>query len=51
MYSSTVYDDSMQKYMNCKGGCIASMGPDQPAEVADGAPKQLVYSIYFPTLN
>ncbi|XP_021752321.1 uncharacterized protein LOC110717845 [Chenopodium quinoa] len=31
----------MQKYMNCKGGCLASMGPDQPAEVSDGAPKQL----------
>uniref|UniRef100_A0A803LM80 GUN4-like domain-containing protein n=1 Tax=Chenopodium quinoa TaxID=63459 RepID=A0A803LM80_CHEQI len=34
----------MQKYMNCKGGCLASMGPDQPAEVSDGAPKQLDFS-------
>ncbi|XP_057249598.1 uncharacterized protein LOC104888789 isoform X2 [Beta vulgaris subsp. vulgaris] len=31
----------MQRYMNCKRGCIASMGPDQPAEVVDGAPKHL----------
>ncbi|KAJ8445744.1 hypothetical protein Cgig2_026071 [Carnegiea gigantea] len=31
----------MQKYMNCKGGCLASIGPDQPAEVVDDAPKHL----------
>lgn len=28
--------------MNCKGGCLASMGPDQPAEVVHDAPKTLV---------
>jgi len=32
----------MQKYMSCKGACLASMGPDQPAEVVDDAPKNLV---------
>ncbi|KAL9240646.1 hypothetical protein vseg_014842 [Gypsophila vaccaria] len=31
----------MQKYLNCKGGCIASMGSDQPAEVVDDAPNSL----------
>ncbi|CAO2838145.1 unnamed protein product [Amaranthus hypochondriacus] len=31
----------IQKYMNCKAGCIASMGSDQPAEVVDDAPKHL----------
>lgn len=34
--------NSMQKYMSCKGACLASMGPDQPAEVVDDAPKNLV---------
>ncbi|KAF3972412.1 hypothetical protein ACB098_04G031200 [Castanea mollissima] len=33
--------DIMQKYMSCKGACLASMGPDQPAEVVDDAPKNL----------
>ena len=28
--------------MSCKGACLASMGPDQPAEVVDDAPKNLV---------
>ncbi|KAK9288672.1 hypothetical protein L1049_017133 [Liquidambar formosana] len=31
----------MQKYMSCKGACLASMGADQPAEVVDDAPRQL----------
>lgn len=33
--------DIMQKYMRCKGACLASMGADQPAEVVDDAPKHL----------
>ncbi|KAG8481275.1 hypothetical protein CXB51_026107 [Gossypium anomalum] len=32
---------SIQKYMSCKGACLASIGPDQPAEVVDDAPKNL----------
>ncbi|KAK9205975.1 hypothetical protein WN943_016246 [Citrus x changshan-huyou] len=32
---------SIQKYMSCKRGCLASMGADQPAEVADDAPSNL----------
>ncbi|RXI00785.1 hypothetical protein DVH24_001019 [Malus domestica] len=35
--------DIMQKYMRCKGTCLASIGPDQPAEVVDDAPEDLVY--------
>lgn len=31
----------MQKYMSCKGSCLASMGADQPAEVVDDAPRHL----------
>ncbi|XP_058094151.1 uncharacterized protein LOC131240114 isoform X2 [Magnolia sinica] len=31
----------LQKYMSCKGDCLASMGMDQPAEVVDDAPKHL----------
>ncbi|CAL1375896.1 unnamed protein product [Linum trigynum] len=31
----------MKKYMSCKGGCLASVGSDQPAEVVDDAPKDL----------
>ncbi|KAK8478637.1 hypothetical protein V6N13_133462 [Hibiscus sabdariffa] len=31
----------MQKYMSCKGACLASVGADQPAEVVDDAPKHL----------
>ncbi|EEF28938.1 conserved hypothetical protein [Ricinus communis] len=34
--------DIMQKYMSCRGACLASMGTDQPAEVVDIAPKHLV---------
>ncbi|CAN1195505.1 SREBP regulating gene protein [Linum perenne] len=33
--------DVMRKYVGCKGGCVASMGSDQPAEVVDDAPKEL----------
>ncbi|GAB2217923.1 hypothetical protein Droror1_Dr00001137 [Drosera rotundifolia] len=33
--------ESMKKFMRCNGGCFASIGPDQPAEVADDAPKHL----------
>ncbi|XP_022735292.1 uncharacterized protein LOC111288604 isoform X1 [Durio zibethinus] len=33
--------DIIQKYMSCKGACLASVGADQPAEVADDAPKHL----------
>ncbi|KAG6527971.1 hypothetical protein ZIOFF_010107 [Zingiber officinale] len=32
---------SLQKYMNCKGGCFASIGSDQPAEVVEDAPKNM----------
>ncbi|KAI5390653.1 hypothetical protein KIW84_075814 [Lathyrus oleraceus] len=38
--------DIIQKYMNCKGSCLPSVGPDQPAEVVYDAPKLLVI-IYF----
>lgn len=31
----------LQKYMSCKGACIASIGSDQPAEVIDNAPRHL----------
>ncbi|XP_026420605.1 uncharacterized protein LOC113316665 isoform X1 [Papaver somniferum] len=31
----------IQKYMKCKGSCLASMGSDQPAEVAEDAPRHL----------
>ncbi|KAK4742994.1 hypothetical protein SAY87_000995 [Trapa incisa] len=31
----------MQKYLSCKGACLASMGSDQPAEVVDDAPRHL----------
>lgn len=40
--------DSMQKYMSCKGACLASIGTDQPAEVVEDAPRHLVY---FPFLT
>ncbi|KAG6597648.1 hypothetical protein SDJN03_10828, partial [Cucurbita argyrosperma subsp. sororia] len=33
--------DIIQKYMSCKGGCIESVGPDHPAEVAYNAPEEL----------
>eukprot|EP00268_Persea_americana_P044330 TRINITY_DN44805_c0_g1_i5.p1 TRINITY_DN44805_c0_g1~~TRINITY_DN44805_c0_g1_i5.p1 ORF type:complete len:278 (-),score=31.10 TRINITY_DN44805_c0_g1_i5:250-1083(-) len=31
----------LQKYMTCKGACLASIGGDQPAEVVDDAPNHL----------
>ncbi|XP_057490041.1 uncharacterized protein LOC130776028 [Actinidia eriantha] len=33
--------EMMQKYMRCKGACLASIGSDQPAEVVDDAPRHL----------
>ncbi|CAM8981981.1 unnamed protein product [Rhodiola kirilowii] len=33
--------DIIQKHMSCKGGCLPSLGSDQPAEVVDDAPKDL----------
>nr|XP_016445603.1 PREDICTED: uncharacterized protein LOC107770786 isoform X1 [Nicotiana tabacum] len=33
--------ETMQKYLGCKGGCLASVGSDQPAEVVDDAPRDL----------
>ncbi|MBA0729951.1 hypothetical protein Golax_023279, partial [Gossypium laxum] len=30
--------------MSCKGACLASVGPDQPAEVVDDAPKNLEHA-------
>ena len=38
---------SMQRYMTCKGSCLASAGADQPAEVADDAPRDLVFHLYI----
>ncbi|KAK2970068.1 hypothetical protein RJ640_006541 [Escallonia rubra] len=31
----------MQKYMSCRGACLASIGADQPAEVVEDAPRYL----------
>ncbi|XP_042503324.1 uncharacterized protein LOC122080604 isoform X2 [Macadamia integrifolia] len=31
----------LQKYMSCKGACLASIGSDQPAIVVDDAPRHL----------
>ncbi|CAM0875000.1 unnamed protein product [Alopecurus aequalis] len=31
----------LQKYMRCRSGCFPSIGPDQPAEVVDEAPRSL----------
>ncbi|XP_019184609.1 PREDICTED: uncharacterized protein LOC109179565 isoform X1 [Ipomoea nil] len=33
--------EMIQKYLGCKGGCLASIGADQPAEVVDDAPVDL----------
>ncbi|CAN1259037.1 hypothetical protein LINPERPRIM_LOCUS10053 [Linum perenne] len=33
--------DIVRRYMSCKGGCLASIGSDQPAEVVVDAPKDL----------
>ncbi|MFS8027576.1 hypothetical protein Hanom_Chr16g01500331 [Helianthus anomalus] len=32
---------SYAKYMKCKGSCLASIGAEQPAEVAEDAPRNL----------
>ncbi|KAL5169257.1 UPF0454 protein C12orf49 [Glycine soja] len=36
--------DIIQKYMSCKGSCLASVGADQPAEVVYDAPVHLLVS-------
>jgi len=36
------YAGSIQKYMSCKGSCLASVGADQPAEVVYDAPMHMV---------
>lgn len=41
----------MQKYLSCKGGCLASVGTDQPAEVAYDAPKELVCCLALSVLT
>ncbi|KAF3643892.1 putative tetrapyrrole-binding protein, chloroplastic [Capsicum annuum] len=33
--------EMMHKYLSCKGGCLSSVGADQPAEVVDDAPRDL----------
>ncbi|KAK6786912.1 hypothetical protein RDI58_015437 [Solanum bulbocastanum] len=33
--------ETMHKYLSCKGGCLASVGADQPAEVLDDVPRDL----------
>ncbi|KAE9616560.1 hypothetical protein Lal_00034963 [Lupinus albus] len=33
--------DIIQKYMSCKGACLASVGPDKPAEVVHNAPNHM----------
>jgi len=33
--------------MNCKGSCLASAGADQPAEVVEDAPRDLVFHLFF----
>ncbi|XP_019413777.1 PREDICTED: uncharacterized protein LOC109325708 isoform X3 [Lupinus angustifolius] len=33
--------DIIVKYMSCKGACLTSVGPDQPAEVVHDAPKHM----------
>lgn len=38
---------SMQKHFACKGSCVASIGADQPAEVVEDAPKDLVFIYFF----
>jgi hypothetical protein len=39
--------DVMKRYMNCKGSCLASAGADQPAEVVEDAPRDLVFHLFF----
>lgn len=38
---------SMKRYMTCKGSCLASAGADQPAEVVEDAPRDLVFHLLF----
>ncbi|KAG0486878.1 hypothetical protein HPP92_008973 [Vanilla planifolia] len=33
--------EMLEKYMKCKGSCLASIGADQPAEVVDNAPENM----------
>lgn len=33
--------------MNCKAACIPSVGADQPAEVVEDAPQDLVHQIFL----
>ncbi|VFQ87623.1 unnamed protein product [Cuscuta campestris] len=33
--------EMVQKYLRCKGGCMASIGADQPAEVVDDSPRDM----------
>ncbi|CAH9132075.1 unnamed protein product [Cuscuta epithymum] len=33
--------EMMQKHLSCKGGCLSSIGADQPAEVVDDSPRDL----------
>jgi len=41
------YVGSIQKYMSCKGGCLASVGTDQPAEVVYDSPKYMVMIVLW----
>lgn len=45
--SCFIIETSLQKYMRCKNGCFPSLGPDQPAEVVDEAPKNLVWLMHY----
>jgi hypothetical protein len=46
-FSCFIVETSLQKYMRCKSGCFPSLGPDQPAEVVDEAPRSLVRLIHI----
>ncbi|MCI18117.1 hypothetical protein A2U01_0039269, partial [Trifolium medium] len=41
----------IQKYMSCKGACLASVGTDQPAEVVYDAPKYLKHYELVPLIS
>ncbi|KAL8153710.1 hypothetical protein V2J09_011470 [Rumex salicifolius] len=46
----------LKKHMACRGGCLSSIGSDQPAEVVDDAPRHLVlrniiYTIFLSWLH
>jgi len=49
LFLSIVHDyvGSIQKYMSCKGSCLASVGSDQPAEVVYDAPMHLVMIMIY----